>query len=627
MSIIFRLAISTNYTHFLPDGGLYKVQLTRLTSIPNFYDQWGVGSEDNTTKKEIISLIIQASRVSAKYSRVDSESTCRSAEKSFYWDFQPQTLYINFPLSINPASVAILAGVASGYTDSKGVIYIDDIEYLPLILSVPSIAQKASIVDYKLQAYVNGTVSLANAGRGKGLPGPMDFLIDENVYGNDADLFYLDDADIVTDGKIKSVTKFRDVIQEVLTGADTIQETLLGQIIQESLNPVSVLIPLASFFIEDYNFSLEEVPIKVQDKRKAENPTIPTAVFTVADYPDIESKYIDNVIPPAFGLIREIPCTPTNGEDTGAVDFRAADSLTSFGTIQVLIDDVWTTKTATASTLSTGSFTLSSANARETSGAVRKVKLVGAIGIAVAYASDVIKALNLEYLGIPFTSSFYDLTEWAAEEVGLTTIGIPLDKERKLSDWIKDIQAGANIRFRYEVNPEGLRTIRIRDNNRASAGLIPNVSIFNKSILPVSTDSDTVFAEVKVQYAKSYQEDKYLSVLNDDYFDTVLQNYRQRDRLTVPTFLTTEAHAEERAANDALDFSEIRGNASIQAVGADQLSWKIFQTVTAEITPGFADADNDTIEGREYFGVRDAIILAIDPDGSSKTNRLTLRLL
>jgi len=126
------------------------------------------------------------------YTNVDSLAVCKSTEQSFYFDFSDQTLYVHFEHDQNSLTDLYQYSISNGYNDSKGVIYIDDIEYLPIIESIPNISQQAKIIGYDKQAYVDGSVKLSNAN------GIMDFLIDENVYGNDADLLYLDDADIDT---------------------------------------------------------------------------------------------------------------------------------------------------------------------------------------------------------------------------------------------------------------------------------------------------------------------------------------------------------------------------------------------------------------------------------------------
>lgn len=650
---IFEIGITTSATGFTNHAPFVYVLSPGGFQLASYWTStFGAPDESNERVVRVKSFTRASVNI---YTSVDTLATCLITEQSFFFDFENQLLYVHFEHDQNPNTDSYQYTITNGYNDSKGVIYIDKIEYLPILQSVPSVAQQADIINYDLPAYVNGSVVLGNAN------GIMDFLIDEKVYGNEATLLYLDPGDVDSDNN----ATFSDLIE------------------------------LASFYIEDYNFTLQAVTINVQDKRKAENPTIPENTYLLSDYPDMDDDFVGEPIFLAYGLIREIPCTPLNSEAIGNVNFKAAEILTSFGTIQVLIDDIWTTKTATASDLATATFTLSefgdtatgatisdngntkvritsagnfttalknqkvacdfsasyddadyeilivdgSGNyididltwttsvptvnasvyngARETSGAVRKVKLVNPIGEAVTYASDVIKFLNLRILSIPFVASFYDLTEWAAEETDLETIGILIDEEKPMAEWFKDIQGGANIGFRYEITPDGKRTIRIRDNNRVSAGLIQLVSIFNNNILPVNTDSDTVFAEVKVKYSKSYQSGKFLSVLDDDFKDDVIANYKQRNRLPLETFLTTSGHADDRAANDALDYSEIRPNAEVLAVGTDQLNWKIFEVVTVELEK----------PDREYFGTRDGLILAIDPEGKTATNRLQLRLL
>ena len=68
-------------------------------------------------------------------------------------------------------------------------------------------------------------------------------------------------------------------------------------------------------------------------------------VFTLTDYPNIAEQYIDKIIPLRYGLIKSSEAYPIDGE-TGVgndVTFRQALLLTSLGTVQVKIDEVWTT--------------------------------------------------------------------------------------------------------------------------------------------------------------------------------------------------------------------------------------------------------------------------------------------
>ena len=587
-----RSNIITDFTNY------YSFVYTAMPGAYELADYWtstfGTGESNNTAKI----IISQFKRDDIfEYSEVSSIGDCLSTEQSFYWDFANQVLYVHFEHDYNPYVNDYIYNFVNGFTDYSNTIYIDDIEYLPIVTNIPNLSQQASIIDYDKQAYITGSITFNNAQLFKGEAAPLDFLLTENIYRNAVELLYLDDEDITTDGKVYSATE-------------------------------SDLAELGYFYAESFEWTLSELTLNIQDVRKSEDISIPNTFYNSSDYPDISDNYIGEVIPLAYGAIREMPCTPVDGDAGGGVTFRAAESLTDFGTIQVKIADVWTTKTATSSTLSTGTFTLAAGDSRDADDKIYECKLVNAIGTVVTYASDVIKELNNDYLDIPYNSSFYDTTEWEAEESDLEPIGILLNEQKLLSEWIYQIQGGANIGFRYEITPAGLRTIRIKDNSRGSSAFIPNGIITNLDELPITTDpTKAVFAQVKVKYSPSYVSGKSLNVTNDDYYDSVRYNYKSFRELTVDSFLTNSTDAESRAETDAIDYSEIRPDAEIVIYGDDQLNYKIYDVVTVELTSGFSNYDYSEIDGREYFGIRNALILGISPNGKTKTNTLKLRLL
>ena len=591
---IVRLGRPSTITNFVNDQPFgYK-------SLPGAYalaDYWtttfSTGEADNTERIHVV----QFGRVAgARYSKVTSYTDYRTTEASWYWDNENQILYIHFEHEHNPFTASYYFNYAEGYSDGDAVLYIDDIEYLPLVQYIPSLAQSASIIGYDQPSYINGSIVFNNAAQYGDETAPLDYMFTENLYGNGVELFYLDEDDITDDGKVSSAEE-------------------------------SALVELAYLYVESFEFTPSQVTLNIQDPRKAEDIPIPENFYNITDYPDINESFIELIIPVAYGLIRELKCTPIDGDSGGAVTFKAAESLTDFGTIQVKIDDVWTTKTATASSLSTGQFTLSDADSRGADDVIYDCKLVDAIGTVITYASDVHKELNTTYLSTPYNSSFYDTAEWESEETGLETIGILLDEQLPMSEWNYRIQKGANILYRYEYTPTGLRTIRLRDNERDAAAFISNSIITNIDEVPVSSDpTNAVFASVKVKYGKSYDADQMLSVTNTDYYTSIVADYKTYAELLVVTYLTTSGHADARALLDAADYSEVRPNAQIVVYGSDQLEYKIYQFVTVCLAPGFSDVGDLSITGREYFGFKEALILGIDPNGNSKTNTLQVRL-
>ena len=52
--------------------------------------------------------------------------------------------------NIIPSVDSFLSGVTSGFTD-RGVAYIDDVAYLPLLDGIPSLAQQADLKEYEMR--------------------------------------------------------------------------------------------------------------------------------------------------------------------------------------------------------------------------------------------------------------------------------------------------------------------------------------------------------------------------------------------------------------------------------------------------------------------------------------------
>jgi len=296
-----------------------------------------------------------------KYNEVNNYNDCVAQEGSFFWDNTNQVLYVHFEHSHEGWTATYQYGTYFGFSD-KQLIYLDGQEYLPLIDSAPSIRQSQDIINYDRLSFINGSLTLNNRSRRlEGtISGQIDSFIGSDIYNNDVFLYYLDDS--------------------LVSASDEAS--------------ISDLVPLAAFYIEDYDISLKQISIKLQDKRKAQNITIPSEKFNSTDYPNIGDE-AGGVIPLMYGQVREARAIPTNGDTTsGDVTYRVALLLTALGTVQVYIDKVWTTVSVSSSSLSTGEFTLTSANGRDSSGAVRDCRVLLPTGISITYTSDIIVDLN-----------------------------------------------------------------------------------------------------------------------------------------------------------------------------------------------------------------------------------------
>jgi hypothetical protein len=518
------------------------------------------------------------------YSEVTSLADCLVSEGSFYFDTGAQELYIHVVHSVEPMSARVSYGKAIGFSDND-VVSINGFEYLPLIESTPAISQQQDIVNYDKLALINGDVILRNTG------GILDYLKYEKIIGNDFFLAYLPDSKIING--------------------------------EASGNDV---VPLAGFYVEDYEDGVQKYRLNLQDKRKAQDASLPATRFAVADYPNLDDDSVDIPIAVAYGYLRELKAYPTNGKASSTtVRYRAALLLTALTTVYLKINDKWTVSTASNIDLTTGEFDVAGAKSGTTA-APYECK-VECTGIANTYASDVIKDLNNRYASVAFVASYYDLLEWAQEETQLSTIGIAFTDEVKLFDAIRQIQNGCNVGFRYEINAQGKRTIRIDDENRARLPSIDNVEILDAIKINVISDTQFLAAQVRVGYQKSFESGKFLTTLNNTYYQDVVENFRTRQEVRFDTWLTTLVSAQTRATALALKYNSLIETCEVTLMGEQYLTLRIFDVMPIAITPDPIDLDTAESEGRTYYGVQHCKIIAISPDFKRRVNKVKVELL
>ena len=522
------------------------------------------------------------------YSETNSLLDCIDTEQSFYWDSTAYILYVHYEHDYSYYTNNYYEyGRASGY-NNKRPIFIDDIFYAPLMLTIPSIAQQQDLVNYKKLAGMTGAIEYSNN------EGKFDDFINIDITGTKNRLYYLKDLP-----DIDNYTR-------------------------------SQLVSLASYFIENDSISLHRYSTDLQDLRFKQNIKIPLETFNITDYPNIKDSYIDNIIPLLYGQVRRSEAIPIDGElGTGNdIVFRQAIILTSLGTVQVDIDDQWTTKTPTATNLTLGEFTLSEADGRKANGEPYDCRVVDSVGIVNIYSSDIIKELNERFINVSYNNSLYNTIEWEQEELQLESIGIVFNKSIELYEAIRRVQDGSNIGFRYDIAADGRRTIRIDDPDRSAIAYVSRNEIKGIVDSEIKTNKKLLSAIVKVKYAKDYNSDKYLSVTNSDYQNTVLEKYREQPTVEIETDLITQAQAEDRAELYVSRFSNMPKTIPLSLMGIDYYTLRIYDVIEAELTLAFVNADTGEITGeREFFGIWRIQILGIDPKFEKQGNNITAYLI
>jgi hypothetical protein len=533
-----------------------------------------------------------------RYAGVSSLASCISDEGSYYWDNDNQILYIHFLHSEDPYSGDYSYQTFYGFSQDD-TIYIDDQEFLPLIKSVPSLRQSADLENYNLQNKNNGSIILNNAG------GDLDFLIDSNLYGNSVFISYIDETDITYDKKVV----FAGYLVSEL-GQRFIAEDGNYKIAQKTIDDFtkkyitrSNLQRLLAFYIDDYDTGASEAIIRLEDQRSESDVNICTDLFSVDDYEYIEDKYIGKVIPIVFGYVAEYELIPINGKE-GATQIKyicqlPGQEMYDYGTAYVYIDDVWTEILPVLT--ADGIIELNYADATDTSGSIRRVKLVGATGIQCDNVFDAIEQLNYLYADIQKTSEYYNYTEINTEKTGLSAVGFVFSKTMKLSDAIFKLQNTANIGFRYEIQSDSKRTLRIDNEDRALSGIIYPENIKNIYDINPESDKNLVYAWARVEYLKSYVDESKQFVDNKLYQANSIKEYKKNELITIESFLTNATDAAERAEFSAKRYSKIPLIVNIEIMcnskndKADYYNMRIFDIWKTALSFNKYDLENNEI--------------------------------
>jgi len=540
-----------------------RVAKIKKYTLATYWKTWTGETDSNINV--MITQFLELS--SLGYSNQLSLANCTSQPQSFYWDNTSQLLYVHLRPSSNWVVTDDFSyGQVQGFCDESAT-YIGGEYYEPLLLKVPTVSQSLDLVNYSACAFNSGTMTLNNT------RGDLDDIIDDPIYGNLVSVYWGPSGQM-------------DIAR-------------------------SSLIPIASYYVEDYNYELGKLEVKLQDRRKEQNAQVCTEYM--AD---------GTVVPVVLGFPRWLKANAENPEDAGTpVVFRACTYIDyRFGlTVEVEIEKVWTIVTPTSIDYATGRFTLSSADGREGGNGARACRCY-ACGHYVYNAQEMIEKLNFLTVGTVFNESNYNINEWWAETYGLWTgVSIAFDSEIKLYDAIAQIQNQADQGFRYEIGADGRRTVRVDDRARPKTFLVHDFDIVDQSTLRVESDASLLGAYYTIKYAKDYNSGRHLTVQDDSQADYVLDTYRQKPTIIAECMANIESVAERKIEWLKERFKDVPRIAKITVQGAEFMQLRLLDTGVVDL--------NCINQGREYFGQWDCIVIGVAPDWKKYTNKLSLALI
>lgn len=578
--LLLTLASTVSFTSLSPVDAFVYSQLFSFTVADWWKTTFGAPDETAVRARPLV-LNVRVDNVD--YTEVADYATCLATERS--WFLSATAFFIHMDHDIFPASVVMQYGNGIGFSDG-GVVYGDDIEYLPLITQAPNISRSEDVQGYSKLRLVSGGVSLSNHG------GRLDYLKDSSIIGNEARLAYLSNEDVI-DGVFE----------------------------------VADLVPQAAYFVEEAEYGNDEFGASLQDSRKLD-VVVPTRVFDTTTYPNLAGSNVGRLVPLVYGICRSVKCIPVNSTLGGTLSatFRCAEFLTSIIQVRLKIGDTWTIAATSSTDLANGTFSV--ATARAGVGQEPYECQADVNGIYTVNAPDVIQDLYNRFANQPFNSTFFDTTEWNANKGGVPTCGLVIDKARKILDIIPDLQNGVYPSFRFDTVVGGTqKTITLDDKIRPVDWFVSSLDVLNIDSLRPKDISDFLFGSVTIQYNKDQTEDEYQRVTVATYEDSVKEFYQWSNSTTIETLLTNITDAQIMADAKALEFSVPIRTMPVTLMGDRYYSVRLYDIMQIDTAFGRDEYLTDDFAGREFLGVVVCQVIGLTPNYSDRTVSFTVKIL
>lgn len=576
--ILLTLASTAKITSLFYTDAFVVGLLYSYTLADYWVTDFGAPDESVTTKKpNILNVRID----NLDYTEAASYAACLASERSWFLD--DTGLYIHLDHDVVWDGVVCQYGLGTGYSDD-GVIYVDDVQYLPIVTSFPSISKAQDIQGYDKIRLLSGTVTMAN------LDGRLDALKDQSVIGNQAIVSYLP-GDKIIDGQASSV----DVVEQF------------------------------QYFVENAEYGAAEVSLELQDPRALDR-VVPTRTLDAVTYPFLDDSLDGQLVPLIYGACRSVKCYPVTTDETGttAATYRVAELLTSITEVRVKIDDTWNPVAVSSMDLANGTFTV--AVARAGVGQAPYECQADVVGIPNTNAPDIIVDLYERFVNQGFNSTFYNTTEWTANKAGIPSIGLVIDQKKPILEIIPLIQNGCWPSFQFDIDL-GKKTIRRDDRDRPIDWFVSALEVQNIDTLRVKESSSYLFGSVTVQYDKDYTEGTMRSLTDATHEQDVIENYQWSNTKVIETLLTNQTDAQVMLDDKALEFSLPISTLEPVLFGDRYFGVKVYDIMQIDTAMGRTEAYTGEYTGREYYGILVGQVLSVAPDYKARTTTLTLRIL
>ena len=457
------------------------------------------------------------------------------SEPSFYWNTTNKILYIRLSDWDHPRLHTINLGVPVFLRSGGSRAYYTDSFHEDRILSIPQVGRERDRLFFGILSFDNADLRIDNR------DGRFDDLPDRDVYNQELRLYSGDD----------------------------------------SMTTIAEFTRRGSYFVERVKLRQDAVQITAADPRKMLSQSVPGAVFSVDDYTNLADDDVGRPIPLGYGRVRKAPVTCTNRavyDKTAAqtLNFKICDTTNHAIHAITTVYHGDTELTVTNKNTANATFDYAKAADEEISFRELTVTYSGYVdGSLIENPVDIITDIIALYAEKPYSSTNYDMTEVAAEKVGMWDCALHVEKATTLSEIIETLVF--SVMTQFIVLDDGRFTFRRRDTTGAPVAIIESWEILNLRDLEIDFDATEFLSSCAVLY------DRGKRFPNRDYENEVSTSYHTLKDREFDTVLVDEADA-DAFSEEVMDSSKTILPPLVLRVSSDYEDIEIGDIIVAQLT-------------------------------------------
>jgi hypothetical protein len=394
----------------------------------------------------------------------------------------------------------------------------------------------------------------------------------------------------------------------------------IGVMVGKDDDPIDSYKRLIQYYIGDITRSPLVTTISAKDRRERLSYIAPNSRFLKEQFPFLNDNLDNTLIPDAYGYCFKVKGYCQNEEQAISLNWRifkfartiTSNLMDSDFILEAEIGKKWMRLPRSVNEYAslgyqgiynsaTMSITIDNAN--------------GTVSIPVLWAhdnGDPLKGINKVRLSARFNAqstpleivkdllSYYgdspliDEEAFTRELLTLPEIGLVIDKEKTIYEWIEKIQNSSLLGFILTTEYDML-TVKLDDTNRAETFNLQALEILNINDLEIEYLSENYASYVDILYAHGYEDNSDQHYIDKSFRNTILNIYRFDKVYTNESLLIRRIDALLKAKNILNQYTRltpvIRG---IKLFGFEYFNIKVLDT-------GFINF-SDSIKGRAFLG-------------------------